>query len=355
MDTIHILYEHSQNLQPHGSSYIRLLLPLTHPANEGNWIVSKGVYEAPADVMIVERMWKPYEINVPMAEELVAKTRGNRTCLIYTLDDNLLDLEGDHLIRPGLSQDQLSAIRYFAREAAGIIVSTEPLKTRLSRLNQNIQVVPNALDERLFDRSHRKERQSSHSKKRIIIGYMGTYTHDEDLMIVLQPLREVMRKHRDKVEFQLVGATAEANILDYYGDLPIKTLNIGINGEYPAFMRWMNQTLEWDIGIAPLEISDFSVCKSDIKFLDYGALGIPGIFTACVPYEKTVLHMQTGYLAQNTPESWIEGLESLLSHNELREQMANEAQEYVFSNRTLEHRAQDWYQAVSSIAAKFKS
>jgi glycosyltransferase involved in cell wall biosynthesis len=93
----------------------------------------------------------------------------------------------------------------------------------------------------------------------------------------------------------------------------------------------------------------FNRCKSDIKFLDYSALGFPGIYSRVPAYEGTVRHLETGYLVENTPSAWAEALDELLSNNDLRTQLALNAQEYVFSSRTLLQGAIRWREAIFSI------
>jgi glycosyltransferase involved in cell wall biosynthesis len=62
--------------------------------------------------------------------------------------------------------------------------------------------------------------------------------------------------------------------------------------------------------------------------------------------------METGYLSNNDTESWVEALQRLLSDHRLRQTLASNAREYVFSNRTLEHRAADWRRVILSFAAQ---
>jgi hypothetical protein len=78
-----------------------------------------------------------------------------------------------------------------------------------------------------------------------------------------------------RVEFQLVGAVSDPAVLAAFDGLPIRVLDVGGSSEYPAFVPWMAEHLQWDLAIAPLEDDPFTRCKSDIKFLDYGWLGVP--------------------------------------------------------------------------------
>jgi glycosyltransferase involved in cell wall biosynthesis len=209
--------------------------------------------------------------------------------------------------------------------------------------------VPNALDERICGGTDRPPRSQSTDRRKKVVGYMGTQTHDGDLMMILQPLRAMLRKHQDTVEFQLIGGIGDAAMIQAFAGLPVKSLDIGGNGEYPAFMRWMAQQVDWDLAIAPLEDNPFTRCKSDIKFLDYGILAIPAIFSRVPAYEKTVRHLETGYLAQNDNQSWQAAFELLLDDESLRRRLGTNAQKEVLSTRTLQYCAKHWREAILAI------
>lgn len=346
---VHILYEYGTDSRPHGCAYIRLMLPLGHPSNADALSVTWGEAYARADVVVVDRTWFP-GVTPAAAEDLFRRARRDGTRVVYSIDDNLLDLSPEGFNRWPFTTEELMAVRYFARESDGIIVATGPLKERLSRLNQNIHVVPNALDERLWGDDSAPDERPANGRK--VIGYMGTQTHDSDLMMILQALRATLRRHAGRVELQLVGAVADRAVLESFEGLPVSTLDVGGNVEYPAFARWMSRNVRWDLAIAPLEVNTFTRCKSDIKFLDYSILGIPGVYSRGPVYGETVRHLETGYLADNNPRSWDEALELMLTDDALRQRLARAAQDYTLSSRTLRHRAADWRKAIFSIVGR---
>jgi glycosyltransferase involved in cell wall biosynthesis len=348
---VHIVYEYGADLRPHGCAYIRLMLPLTHPVNADSLIVSSGPDYAKADVLVVDRTWSP-GISPAAAKDLIKRARADGACVVYSIDDNLLDLKPEGFNRWPFTTEELMAVRCFAREADGIIVTTQLLKERLARLNQNIFVVPNVLDERLWGSGSLVETPANGCNKARVIGYMGTHTHDSDLRMILQALRATLRKHAGFVELQLIGCVADGAVLEAFAGLPLRVLDVGDNVEYPAFARWMVKNVKWDLAIAPLEEDVFTRCKSDIKFLDYSALGIAGIYSQGPVYGNTVRHLETGYLAANDPDSWSEGLELLLTDDSLRQRIGKKAQEYTFSSRTLQHCAANWREAILSIGGR---
>lgn len=344
---IHVIFEHGSDLKPFGVAYIRDLLPLMHPVNQGRFLVSQSTNYQPADLIILERAWKP-NIRLEQAEHLVERIRRDGVGLVYSIDDNLLDLEAMPL-------EARMAVRYFCRQADGVLVSTEALRQRLASLQRNIFVLPNCLDERLFGVDGRKPPLPAPDPQRKVIGYMGTFTHNSDLMMVIQPLRAVLRRD-SAIEFQIVGGISDSALLTAFDGLPVasrpKVLKVPVEDvAYPSFVAWMRRNTRWDMAIAPLEDSYFTRFKSDIKFLDYSALGIAGIYSRVPPYERTVRHMDTGLLVDNEPAAWEEALNRLLNNISLRQSLAANAQEYVFTQRTLQKCAKAWQEAIYSIVS----
>lgn len=344
------MFEHGFDLIPHGCSYIRLLLPFSHSSIRTYFDVSHGIKfkGISADVYIIERLWKA-DVTLMMAEEFVNFIRKNNKKMIYTIDDNLLDLEVFRHGKMWPSFEQKNIIRFFAREANGIIVSTKQLRDRFSHLNKNIFIVGNSLDERLIRNRINRKRPNNKNK---VIGYMGTHSHDMDMMMILPALREVLRKYRGNLTFELVGVLENSHILRLFEGLDVRLLDTNGNHEYPRFMEWMVENLFWDFAIAPLENSKFTCCKSDLKFLDYGALGIPGIYSDVPSYEHTVDHLINGYLVTNDNDKWVIALEKMLQDDHLREEISRQAYEYVHSKRTLEHCAYEWVHAINTILEK---
>ncbi len=337
--SVHVISEHGGDRRPYGCSYIRNLLPLGHPVNLPHLSVSSSFDYEPADVVIVERAWEPHTA-VAEADDLVARARADGVCLVHAIDDTLLEA-------PAISPSSRTIVRTLCRAAAGVIVSTPYLKSRFERLNPNVRVVPNALDERLFF-AGRAEPETP-ARDALVVGYMGTLTHESDLMTVVQPLRALLRRHLGKIELEIVGGVAEPRWFALFDGLPVRHLDVPPDSvEYPAFVRWMRQNLRWDIALAPLEDSPLNLGKSDIKFLDYAALGFPGVYGAVPAYLGTVRRGDTGLLAGAAPAEWLQALETLVTDSALRRDVAARGLEYVRSERTLARRAGAWHEAIAA-------
>ena len=343
--SVHVISEHAGDRRTYGCSHIRNLLPLAHPVNRPHIAMSCSFEYAPADVVIVERALDPHT-DVMEADELVARTSADGACLVYTIDDALLE-------SPSIPPASRTIVRTLCRAAAGVIVSTPFLQNRFARLNPRVFVVPNALDERLFFAG--TVDGAREASGRLAVGFMGTLTHESDLMLVVQSLRTLLRRNAGTIEFQIVGGVSEPGWLRVFDGLPVRKLEVPPESiEYPEFVGWMRRNLSWDIAIAPLADSPLNHGKSDIKFLDYSALGFPGLYSAVPPYLQTVRQGETGILVGSSPAEWYEALETLAKDAALRRSIAAQSQSYVRSERTLEHCAAAWREAVLAILAEHR-
>ena len=343
---IHLLYEHDVNGDPHGCSEIRLLRPLFHPSIVGRLQVSAGpaLPREAVDAVVVERMWRP-GFGLADAEWLLEEVTTRGAQLIYTLDDNLLDVHRERPWLGGPGAEQRMAIALLAREAVGVMVSTAPLGARMGRLNRRVEVVPNALDERLFP--PRAARTAT--EEGVTIGYMGTFSHRDDLMMVLEPLRAVLRRHRGRVRFQMLGISTDATLHRLFAGLPFEALDNSAFYRYPDFAAWMGSNLHWDLGIAPLEPSPLNYCKSDIKYLDYSLLGIPGLYSEGAAYGESVRHGVTGWRVPEGVQVWEAALEDALADGGVRRGIAAEAEREVRAGRTLKRCATAWVEAIDRL------
>ena len=348
MVKVHILFEHSgDDNTPHGASMLRLIQPLSHPDLSPYFKTTCGTayQNTDADIIIIDRLWKP-DISFKDVEDLVRFTEKKDITLIYSLDDNLLDLRKDEPGSPYPGTKEKNIIRYLIRESDGVIVSTEPLRERIQSMNPQVIVVENQLDERLIpmnDRSRKKPKSPF-----ITIGYMGTRTHDQDFFEILPAVKKLLWKYKDTIRLEFLGALGDDR---YIHGLPNATrLNNDGYVEYCKFWQWMNANVFWDIALAPLRDDEFNRCKSDIKFLDYSALHIPGVYSTTPSYENSVVHEKTGMLAHNETDEWVQNLEHLVESRKLREEIGGQAHEYLLSGRVLKKNIFTWKNALEQIA-----
>lgn len=334
----YLMCEHDETGRYHPTGHIRLLRPLLHPSLAGRLHLTHGT-EQPSeftDVIILERLWRP-PLSIAVAEQLVRNARPHCRRLVYCLDDNLLDHSAD--ARPG--------VVYLARHADLVLVSTSELAARVRHINAKVAILANALDERLFP-GRPKPRPAG---GKIVFGYLGTATHTDDLMLVMEPLRRLMHRHPGAIEFHLVGISADYLLEDAFRGLPVVRHHPHGSLPYEEFLHWSADHCLWDFAIAPLASTPLNSCKSDIKYLDYSLLGIPGIYSDSHAYRDSVRHEETGLVVRENPGEWFAAMERMYSDAGLRQRLAQAAYAEVCSNRTLQYRAADWLRVLSDVLA----
>lgn len=341
---LHLFHELDVGGRPHGCSYIRLLQPYSHPSIAEKLTVSTGdvLPHDGADVAIVERLWLP-GLRVEHAEHLLELLAQRGVRMIYTLDDNLLDLNNQPGIKNFPTVEQKQIIRLFAQEADKVIVSTVPLAERMNRFNPNVIPIANQLDEQLFERRPRKDA----GQDKVTFGYMGTLSHLEDLLMILAPLRRVLNRFSDRVRFEIVGIAEPDRMKPLFDGLPVRYHRLNRKEiEYPGFVQWIQENISWDFAIAPLADTAFNQAKSDLKVLDYGILGIPGIFSRTPSYRDTVQHEENGLCVANEDAAWEEAISLMIEDRPLRQRCADKVAEQVWNSRTLAQHAHEWLDAV---------
>jgi len=116
-------------------------------------------------------------------------------------------------------------------------------------------------------------------------------------------------------------------------------------------MKWLDNTVDWDIGIAPLENTDFNKGKSELKYIEYSALGIPVVCTDIEPYNTVIKDGVTGFLA-NDKESWYEKLKNLILDENLRENIVSNSQKDILENYSIEDRIKQWEKILLNLKNK---
>jgi glycosyltransferase involved in cell wall biosynthesis len=332
---------------------VRLLLPLSHPSLAGRLVLTHGsdARIPPCDVLVVERhvLWPETEQSARLAA-IFETCRGRGTRIVYTLDDNLLDLNRE---RPWLfpTETLRGVVRFLARAADAVVVSTPALAERFAHLSERVIAIPNSLDERLFGAP---PEPGSHGRP-LTVGFMGTLTHEADLMMVLRPLRGLLRRAHGAIRLEVVGGVDSGRLAAALHGLPVRMVETGEMHEYPKFVAWMRQHVRWDFAIAPLEDDAFTRCKSDLKYLDYGALGIPGVFSDVRPYRETVRHRETGLVVPNEPDAWAAALEEMAGDEALRMRLALAARDEVHGTRMLATNAVRWLDVLDRLLGSASS
>jgi glycosyltransferase involved in cell wall biosynthesis len=322
-----------------------------------------GAIEEP-DVALVLRTGVPPDL----VDHFIGAVRRRHIPLVVDMDDNLFDVHGrvdsyDY----GAHQASLERL---VRAADVVTVSTESLREAMEERGTRVAVVPNMLDEFLWfggadttaptrptfgvarrlrpDRANRAVRPARGTCNLV---YIGTRTHAEDLAL-LRPVIEELRQlsSLDTRLFVVGGEERGFRGRRWYQAVPMPTRDSHYT--YPEFVPWLRSlSRDWTLAVAPLQDAPFNRHKSDLKHLEYAALGLPGIFSDVVPYRDSVRHEVTGLLTENTTDAWCAAILRLASDAGLRERIVAAARSYVLGERCLRHDAADYARLIGELAS----
>jgi len=278
------------------------------------------------------------------------KKRGKR--VLYDMDDDFWNVSKNNpsVLTSSALKDQYEGQ---IREADAVITPSKELaKFFKKKFKKQVFLCPNAINPDEY-------KPRDNNKNDLIIGYMGAASHWDDLKIIAPVITELAKKHN--FLFTIYGLTAEpleaamysyAKILsgnylpekkeyfqsaiDFYKQLEnLKMWHIPFMP--PELHPTVLGRCDFDIGLAPLENTEFNTRKSCIKFYEYAGVGTVTLASDIEPYKSEV-----NYRAKNTFKDWYNKLEKLIVDEQFRIKTLNKQQEYVFKHRTIDKIGLDW-------------
>lgn len=265
-----------------------------------------------------------------------AAIRQLRRCgkhVVGELDDNYDDLPvsspGWKVLRKHPDKLSVDWLNEGLRFCNLVTVSTPALQEHYSRYNGNVQVLPNFLD---WDMWRDVTPQYEVERPKVRVGWMGWLRwRGDDLERLRSWIGPWLQQHPN-VEFVSVGelggnrkSRREAGHVSVHDYLRIpRAQRVTVRGA--PFQRLPEITATIDIGLVPLEPSEFNECKSYLKGLEYAACGIPCVASPSQQYREFVREGVDGFLAAN-PGDWVGRLDELVGDDDLRRQMGRAALE----------------------------
>jgi len=252
---------------PQSSAYIRLLCPLTAESVAGRAAITLGAAGdtvPPCDVCIVQRAAMP---SVDAVDRLVGVLGAMGAALVVDVDDAFVAMD-DHP-----EADAYRSLNGAIERAIGASAETWFSTPELARLYGHVAhrnaVIPNALDPRIW-RDWRNVRPEPFRQDKVRMLYMGTGTHGPDFQHIRPALDRLWAEREGTFDVTLIGIAADVEPAPWLHKVSPPANAIA----YPRFVRWLRGQGPFDIGLAPLADTRFNRAKSDIKLLDYLALGL---------------------------------------------------------------------------------
>ena len=279
--------------------------------------------------------------------KLLYKTKARGKKVIYEIDDDIWTLPPVNPAQGTFKQPIVRKMVEGLLEEADLVTTTTPyLKNILSKFNKNVWVCSNSVSFDVF-----KEREWKKDKLRI--GWSGSITHYDDLLLILDVIHDLQDKY--DFDFLIQGICSQPLLSEIYSYgffkkqkwLPeldeffnkglkvyekfknlknFKHIPFYVPELYPRILREM----DLDIGLCPLIDNKFNRAKSCIKFYEYCGVGTATLASNVLPYNKEV-----NYLANNTYSDWYKKLEKLIIDEKFRNKILDEQRKYVSQNRDI--------------------
>lgn len=185
-----------------------------------------------------------------------------------------------------------------------------------------IAIVPNVVDFK------RWLPMKPNDTNEIRLGWQGGAAHYADLHLVRKPLWKLLDKYPNlKIVLQGVGfnalfkANPDNGMKDYSDRIEWRPWHSDVR-TYPVDLREMKA----DVAMCPVIDDPFNRGKSELKWIEFGAMGIPCV-VAPVCY-KSVVHGKTGFVA-NSEAQWFEYLDILIGNEQVRKEMGKKVQDRI--------------------------
>lgn len=288
------------------------------------------------------RMLSPIEVARTAADRLIVQhsigdthlkllREYKRVCpnlfVIQMVDDLLRDLAKDHPNHEIHQREGNVRMREALELSDRLIVSTQPLAEAYREYCPDVHVVPNCLDDQTWGHFYQgppPERQ------RLRVGWAGAGQHLGDLKMMV----DVVSALSDEVDWIFMGMCP--NELRPY----IKEFHPFVSyAEYPKKLS----ALDLDIAIAPLEDNAFNTCKSNLRLLEYGAMGWPVVCSDVYPFRTEDPPV---YRHINEPAIWMANLRNLISDKVLRHQRGQALNQWLKEHFLLSKNIHLWQKSI---------
>lgn len=280
--------------------------------------------------------------------------------VVLDLDDNLFEVKHD---QPAYSQykrggEKRPIVSALVGMVDAIFVSTQPLADYYAKFLEEVYhkktpifILPNYNDVNDFNFPLPEKR-----KDKVIIGWIGSTTHNEDLKMILPAIERILKEYPN-TEFNIVGGLNHEATIEVFKNVDDSVLDriytsggsIGWAG-FPKILMELN----WDIGLAPLLSDEFNRGKSHIKWMEMAMKHIPTVASRVYPYhmpilgQNTIVDGVTGVLCDE--KEWYYKLRKLIEDKELREKIGENAYQYVKNNLQYKDHKHLWQKALKKVS-----
>lgn len=228
----------------------------------------------------------------------------------------------------------------FVRESEGVTTTTEVLADVFRQYNPYVHILPNCLDVPRWKQAGCAPKRKT---DRVCVAWLGGIQHFDDLYLLKEVIPDMLRAN-PKIDFLTTMAVPE-----FWEKVADEFPNRFFTVPFAPIQSWPEHLggLGIDIGLAPLNGAKFNRSKSNLKYIEFAALGIPAVFSPLPPYAE-VDDGRTGFHAANEKD-WVDCILRLAEDAGCRKKVGKAAQEHVFGEYDIAKKAIMWKDAYEEI------
>lgn len=263
--------------------------------------------------------------------QLIADAQAQGIRVIYEINDYLHGIPKlkDHHFSRFYTPQRLKQIEEAMEAADAVTTTTKYLKKKYTKFAKRIYVCPNGID------MNRYALEIPDRGSKVNIGWAGATGHWDAIAPWLISVAKLMDMDPE-TNFVTVGQPIADEFEPRFGKRALSVPFAAIE-QYPAAMTLL------DLAIAPSAHSRFHRGKSDLRWVEAGALGIP-IIASPMLYPE-IENGVTGFWA-NEPDQVFEYLLTLVNNEKLRREVGDAARTHVREHRTIEALLPKWEKAL---------
>ena len=178
---------------------------------------------------------------------------------------------------------------------------------------------------------------SYNNKRKVVIGWTGTFSSKEYLDL----LRSALIDLKSKCDFKLLVI---GNFEYEFTEIDLDVIQWSSDSEVQDMQKI-------DIGIYPLSDDPWVYGKSGLKAIQYMAFGLPVVATNIGTTSQIIGHMKNGCLV-NTDKEWVEALEELIKNPGLRKSLGTNARKVVVEKYSISSIKKDYLSIINELYRK---
>lgn len=269
------------------------------------------------DYVLIHREAAP--IGPPVFEWLL--TNVFRKKIIFDFDDAIWLSNTTEANKPAAGLKWHSKFYTICSWSYRIAAGNEFLANTAAAVCKEVRVIPTIVDTENVH-NPRKEQTTDHP---LTIGWTGSHS----TLPFIKPVLPILERLKKTMNFRFLIISNQEPDFSFPG---------------MAFRLWNKETeardlMDFDIGIMPLPVNDWSRGKCGFKIIQYLSMEIPAVATNLAPNDKIIQNGVSGYLCSND-EEWEVAIKELLQSPATRKTFGKAGREHIVTNYSLHSQLQ---------------